>query len=88
MKLFASNYKNYSNFARFFNQSIKNVKTNLISEKDILSHLRKHSQLLFKFRSYIDENITYIRKYHPEYLQTWKYYQEFEKMCEELDENQ
>ncbi|ECP7046167.1 DUF2972 domain-containing protein, partial [Campylobacter jejuni] len=24
---------------------------------------------------------------YPEYLETWTYYQEFEKMCKELDGN-
>ncbi|ECL0278205.1 DUF2972 domain-containing protein, partial [Campylobacter jejuni] len=57
------------------------------SEKDILFYLKEHPHLSFAFRKYINKNISYIEKHHPEYLETWKYYQEFEKMCKELDEN-
>ncbi|MBZ7961364.1 DUF2972 domain-containing protein, partial [Campylobacter molothri] len=64
---------------------INYTKTNLISEEDILNYLKKNKQLYFKFRTHINENITYIKDNHPEYIKTWKYYQEFEKMCEELD---
>ncbi|MCR6578203.1 DUF2972 domain-containing protein, partial [Campylobacter insulaenigrae] len=67
------------------NQYIKEVKTNLVTERDVLSYLKRHKSLSFVFKEYIDENIAYVKKYHPEYLKTWKYYQEFEKMCEELD---
>ncbi|EAJ0326593.1 DUF2972 domain-containing protein, partial [Campylobacter lari] len=61
---------------------IKDVKNNLITEKDVLSYLNNNKLLLFKFKKYIEENIAYVKNYHPEYLDTWKYYQEFEKMCE------
>ncbi|EAV9760053.1 DUF2972 domain-containing protein, partial [Campylobacter jejuni] len=66
---------------------IQNCKNNLVTEKDILVYLRKNSNLRLKFLKHIEENIKYIRENYPEYLETWTYYQEFEKMCKELDGN-
>ncbi|MEF3316069.1 DUF2972 domain-containing protein [Campylobacter jejuni] len=81
-------FKNYViSYIDALEQYIKDVRKNLISEKDILFYLKEHPHLSFAFRKYINKNISYIEKHHPEYLETWKYYQEFEKMCKELDEN-
>ncbi|WP_325099646.1 DUF2972 domain-containing protein [Campylobacter sp. TTU_617] len=38
-----------------------------------------------KLKRILDEDLTYVKEHHPKYLQKWKYYQEFEKMCKELD---
>ncbi|HEB9333001.1 TPA: DUF2972 domain-containing protein [Campylobacter coli] len=67
---------------------IENCKSNLVTEKDILIYLRQNSNLRLKFLKYIEENIKYIRENYPEYVETWTYYQEFEKMCEELDKKE
>ncbi|EJP4788091.1 DUF2972 domain-containing protein, partial [Campylobacter jejuni] len=32
-------------------------------------------------------HLPYIKQHRPDIVASWKYYQEFEKMCEELDEN-
>ncbi|MBK1992325.1 DUF2972 domain-containing protein [Campylobacter sp. 2018MI35] len=36
-------------------------------------------------KNLIDDDLTYVRENHPEYIEKWKYYKEFEKICEELD---
>ncbi|EGK8097882.1 DUF2972 domain-containing protein, partial [Campylobacter lari] len=35
-----------------------------------------------KLKQLIDDDLAYVRENHPEYLQKWKYYQEFERLCE------
>ncbi|MBF7067367.1 DUF2972 domain-containing protein [Campylobacter volucris] len=40
---------------------------------------------LEKIKRLIDENISPIKKHRADIVASWKYYQEFEKMCEELD---
>ena len=73
-------------YIKSLKQYIENVKANLISEKDILFYLKKHKRLAFELKKYINENIAYVKKNHKEYIKTWKYYQEFEKMCQELED--
>ncbi|EIB5293252.1 DUF2972 domain-containing protein, partial [Campylobacter jejuni] len=63
------------------------IKNNAVTEKDILDFLKTNRTIRITLKQLIDENLKYVKKYHPEYLETWKYYQEFEKMCKELDEN-
>ncbi|EOH3904877.1 DUF2972 domain-containing protein, partial [Campylobacter jejuni] len=31
--------------------------------------------------------LVYIKQHRPDIVASWKYYQEFERMCKELDEN-
>lgn len=82
-------FKNYIiSYIDAFEQYIKDVRRNLISEKDILVYLREYPSLSLAFKKHIDKNISYIKEYYPEYIETWKYYQEFEKMCEELDKKE
>ncbi|WP_236633038.1 DUF2972 domain-containing protein [Campylobacter armoricus] len=89
------NNKNWNEFKEYIvlyinalSKYIQSVKNNLVSEKDVLTHLKKHKQLAIKFKKYIDENLFYIKKEYPYYVKNWKYYQEFEKMCEELDDEE
>ncbi|HEB9289791.1 TPA: DUF2972 domain-containing protein, partial [Campylobacter coli] len=57
-----------------------------ISEQDIilfLSHIKTSRRI---FRNKINDEIRSIKQYRPDIVASWKYYQEFEKMCKELDE--
>ncbi|MBZ7953595.1 DUF2972 domain-containing protein [Campylobacter sp. W0018] len=61
------------------------IKKHLISEDQILQFLKENKELRIRLKEIIDEDLTYVRENHPEHLKKWKCYQEFEKMCEELD---
>ncbi|WP_417903850.1 DUF2972 domain-containing protein [Campylobacter sp. LH-2024] len=61
------------------------IKKHLISEDQILQFLKENKELRIRLKEIIDEDLTYVRENHPEYISKWKYYQEFEKICKELD---
>ncbi|TWO26030.1 DUF2972 domain-containing protein [Campylobacter insulaenigrae] len=84
-----SNMKNYlKEYIKALEKYIKSCKNNLIDEKDILLYLENNASLAIQFKKYIDQNIKYIQKNYPQHVVTWKYHQEFEKMCEGLDEKE
>ncbi|MBZ7947333.1 DUF2972 domain-containing protein, partial [Campylobacter sp. RM9939] len=61
---------------------------NALTERDILNYLKENKAMRIALKKYIDNNFNYVRENHPEYISKWKYYQEFEKMCEELDKQE
>ncbi|EAL9771374.1 DUF2972 domain-containing protein [Campylobacter lari] len=64
-------------------ESIKKIKPD-----SILQYLSKNQDLRLKLRDLFFEGIVRFCKQHqPDIVASWKYYQEFEKMCEELDGN-
>ncbi|EFO9213493.1 DUF2972 domain-containing protein [Campylobacter lari] len=62
---------------------LKNKKT----EKDILAYMREKKELRVKLKKLLDKELVHIKQYRPDIVASWKYYQEFEKMCKELDGN-
>ncbi|EKK4765815.1 DUF2972 domain-containing protein, partial [Campylobacter jejuni] len=57
-----------------------------LCEKDILHYLsldKKYRDIYLKIINY---NLTTLKQHRPDIVASWKYYQEFEKMCKELDE--
>ncbi|MCW1327636.1 DUF2972 domain-containing protein, partial [Campylobacter jejuni] len=64
---------------------IKNIKSTLISENQILNSLKSNKTLRTKIKLILDQELKYIKQHRPDIVASWKYYQEFEKMCEELD---
>ncbi|TBR78658.1 DUF2972 domain-containing protein, partial [Campylobacter novaezeelandiae] len=61
------------------------IKNNLINEKQILEYFKDKKDLRIKLKKLLDDDLAYVKENHPEYIEKWKYYKEFEKMCEELD---
>ncbi|EIM1029711.1 DUF2972 domain-containing protein, partial [Campylobacter coli] len=57
-----------------------------IKERDILSFLREHNFYRYQLKNILDYELQHIKQYRPDIVASWKYYQEFEKMCKELDE--
>ncbi|EFR5254122.1 DUF2972 domain-containing protein, partial [Campylobacter jejuni] len=37
--------------------------------------------------SILDIGLSHIKQHRPDIVASWKYYQEFEKMCKELDDD-
>ncbi|MGX3043854.1 DUF2972 domain-containing protein [Helicobacter sp. T3_23-1056] len=56
-----------------------------ITEKQILDFLRQNHKVRKTIKNILDNELTYIKTNHPDFIQKWKYYLEFEKMCDELD---
>ncbi|EIO3415837.1 DUF2972 domain-containing protein, partial [Campylobacter jejuni] len=58
-----------------------------IKEKDILLFFKEHSFYRKQLKSILDYELQHIKQHRPDIVASWKYYQEFERMCKELDEN-
>ncbi|MDE5925147.1 MAG: DUF2972 domain-containing protein [Helicobacter sp.] len=56
-----------------------------ITELQVLDYLREHKDLRIQFKQVLDEHLAYIKSVRPDIVESWKYYQEFEKMCAEID---
>lgn len=61
------------------------IKANLITESQILEYLRSNDEVRKNIKRILDSELNYIKTHHPDFIQKWKYYLEFEKMCAELD---
>lgn len=56
------------------------------SEKDLLGYFRNNDVLRRKFKQRLDDDhLPCIKQHRPDIVASWTYYQEFEKMCKELD---
>lgn len=57
----------------------------MLKTTDVLEHLRINKKARLSAKSILDYELIYIKQQRPDIVASWKYYQEFEKMCEELD---
>ncbi|WP_280636232.1 DUF2972 domain-containing protein [Campylobacter novaezeelandiae] len=78
--------KNYLNdYINALEKHEIDIKNNLINERQILEYFKDKKDLRIKLKKLLDDDLAYVKENHPEYIEKWKYYKEFEKMCEELD---
>ncbi len=81
-ELFLASKKYLNNYMDALEKHEQKIKDNLITEEQILDYLKDKKDLRIKLKKILDKDLTYVRENHPEYLQKWKYYQEFEKLCQ------
>ncbi|MFQ6342738.1 DUF2972 domain-containing protein, partial [Campylobacter sp. VTCC 70190] len=60
-------------------------KKHLINEVQILDFLKSNILLMEKWKEIFKRELVHIKQHRPDIVASWKYYMEFEKMCEELD---
>lgn len=65
--------------------SAEQIKANLINETQIIEYLRYNDEARKNIKQILDTELAYIKTHHPDFIEKWKYYLEFEKMCAELD---
>lgn len=53
-----------------------------ISEEQILNYLSQNEEIRTFIKKTLDFELTYIREKYPHFLDKWKYYKEFEKICQ------
>ncbi|WP_156104140.1 DUF2972 domain-containing protein, partial [Campylobacter sp. MIT 97-5078] len=68
------------------NEHWKETKNRRITNEKLLNFLKRETKYRKIFKELFDKNFAYIKQTRPDITASWKYYQEFEKMCEELDE--
>ncbi len=81
-KLFLASKDYLNSYMDALEKHEQKIKNNLITEEQILNYLRERKDLRLKLKNILDEDLTYVKQNHLEYIKEWKYYQEFEKMCE------
>ncbi|TXE78381.1 DUF2972 domain-containing protein, partial [Campylobacter peloridis] len=80
--------KNYlTNFIKALEERIEIEKSKLFKENDVLNYLKENKKLRVKLKKLLDKELVHLKQYRPDIVVSWKYYQEFEKMCKELDGN-
>ncbi|MFX3626364.1 DUF2972 domain-containing protein [Campylobacter sp. LH-2024] len=86
-KPFKDRIKKYLNNLFSSLEKQKNIEKNKkLIEEDILLFFKNNHFLRKKFMQIMNTNhLSYIKQHRPDIVASWKYYQEFEKMCEELD---
>ena len=63
----------------------KEMESILVNESDIINYLKYDNKSRIAIKKILDNELVYIKTHHPDFIQKWKYYLEFEKMCAELD---
>lgn len=81
-ELFLASKKYLNEYMNALEKHEQKIKDDLITEEQILDYLKDKKDLRIKLKSLLDDELIYVRENHPEYLQKWKYYQEFEKLCQ------
>lgn len=52
---------------------------------DVMEYFKKEPEARKHIKCILDKEVATIAQYRPDIVQSWKYYQEFERMCKELD---
>ncbi|MCR6573749.1 DUF2972 domain-containing protein, partial [Campylobacter insulaenigrae] len=72
-----------------FLKLVKNeIKNNYKKPLEIIEYMRHNKFIRYKIKNKINSEICFLKQHRPDIVASWKYYQEFEKMCEELDEKE
>ncbi|EAJ0326287.1 DUF2972 domain-containing protein, partial [Campylobacter lari] len=78
--------KYFKKFAFAIEERINIEKQKKINVDDNLYVFKKHSEIREKLREIFNIEFQFIKQHRPDIVASWKYYQEFEKMCKELDD--
>lgn len=66
-------------------QFVESKKSKALSEKDILEYFASHPKLAKEFKAICDQDLQDLKVQRPDIIESWKNYQAFIKICEELD---
>ncbi|MBZ7929152.1 DUF2972 domain-containing protein, partial [Campylobacter molothri] len=72
-------------FLDILDNKIKDIENKKWSENDILNEFKNNKLIRNKVFNMLYKELNFIKQHRPDIVASWKYYQEFEKMCEELD---
>ncbi|EAL3768807.1 DUF2972 domain-containing protein, partial [Campylobacter jejuni] len=64
---------------------IDEIENSKINENDVLNYIKKDKELMREVKKIFDQEYETIKQHRPDIVASWKYYQEFEKMCENED---
>ncbi|MBZ7938076.1 DUF2972 domain-containing protein, partial [Campylobacter molothri] len=73
------------NFINKLNEKLNLECEKRINENRCIEYFKINKNKALFFKKILDEELIHIKRHRPDIVASWKYYQEFEKMCEELD---
>ncbi|MCW1344480.1 DUF2972 domain-containing protein, partial [Campylobacter jejuni] len=62
----------------------KNIQDNHINIQDIFSFFKYNVDLMKEIKQSLDLSLINLKFQNPEIIESWKYYQKFEQMCNEI----
>nr|WP_141085323.1 DUF2972 domain-containing protein [Campylobacter vulpis] len=74
----------FKKFSMTIKERLKIESKNRIKPEDHLKVFQKSSKTRTKLKEIYDREFQFIKTHRPDIVASWKYYQEFEKMCENL----
>ncbi|WP_416861624.1 DUF2972 domain-containing protein, partial [Helicobacter ganmani] len=85
-KEFYNAIKEYlKDFCDAIKEELDKTEANRIKEEDILIYLKENKEKRIELKNLLDKELSHIKQMRPDIVESWKYYQEFERMCEEMD---
>ncbi|WP_270961855.1 DUF2972 domain-containing protein, partial [Campylobacter upsaliensis] len=81
-KLLQESKKFLEGYFQALRENVDKTKENLITERKVLEYLKKDIHTRNKIKKLLDEELNYLKIHRPDIVASWKYYKEFEKMCE------
>ncbi|EKH7236566.1 DUF2972 domain-containing protein [Campylobacter coli] len=87
--LFFKQIKNYLyEFLQAIHKTIEHTEDSMMKEEDVLLYFSKNKTLALEFKEIFNKELNNVKQSHPNIIASWKYYQEFEKICKKLDEKE
>ncbi|WP_412175541.1 DUF2972 domain-containing protein [Campylobacter sp. IFREMER_LSEM_CL1085] len=83
--LFLHTQEYLEKFMTVFENKVKKERKKLFNENDILNYLKRNKQIRTQLKKALHAEICFIKNINQNIITSWKYYQEFERMCKELD---
>nr|WP_306811247.1 DUF2972 domain-containing protein [Campylobacter helveticus] len=74
----------FKEFVKVLDEKVRFRKDNALNENDMLEFFKNNANLALQFKALLDSELTHIKQTRPDIIASWKYYQEFEKICEGL----
>ncbi|EPO7271210.1 DUF2972 domain-containing protein, partial [Campylobacter upsaliensis] len=76
--------KHIDHFLLILKQVIEDEKDKEIKILDVLQYFKAKPKQAKIYKEILDKELIFIKKERPDIIASWKYYQEFEKICENL----
>ncbi len=75
-------------FIDIINEQKQILENRKVKEVDIVNFMKQNREIRLKCKKVFDTHLLFVKQHRPDIVASWKYYQEFEKICKELDEKE
>lgn len=73
--------KYIDSFMYKLNLKISFMQKHRINESNVLDYFKTNKTMAIKLKKILDNELTHIKQYSPNIIASWKYYQDFERVC-------